>query len=633
MHGALLGAVALIAAPRAQNAQLDIMVLYTEEAGENLETYGDPKTAETEIEEAAAYLNQAFDNSEITITANIVHTAAIAFTPSDNDGESLQWLTLPNDGIIDEVHQLRDQHAADIVVLISSGGSVTGIGGFSQGNDTRWEAEAFCIVFVGNDMTEMDDRTFAHEIGHVMGGMHDWYAGPHLSLSDGDEVNPSISHNKGYVYIDPSDNTGFYTIMAYARMAADLEAECEAIPYFSNPAVSYNGVPTGTVAVTPSWDIDADCYEATESILDCNCPADIASAFNWMASTLTAYRSAEGPDGAVAAVEVQLSGLHEVTVSWEESIGNETGFRIYRSIDAGWNFFPVDSVGADVTEYVDPINDIITAGKSWIYRVQAVNAAGLTTYSEDSLPAPVDVSQMPVSEDFEDGLSDDLAWVNDQYNPWHIVEHPDGEGSALKGSDDLGFMGWTGEASAPDFAVRLIVDDGFVVFDIKTDALVQFFIDSSFTKHSAWSLTDGWETVAVPIDSGDHEIRWEFMGGGNAYIDNIRFPADARAVASAPRARTVMPAAVSLHGIVDHGAGASMRCAVPARYAGEPYALSLLDVKGREVRILRSGRIPHSGLAESVRIEAALESLAPGLYVGRLRIAGTDHIAALPRMR
>jgi hypothetical protein len=74
--------------------------------------------------------------------------------------------------------------------------------------------------------------TFSHETGHNMGLRHDRYVEPAASTA---------VYNYGYV-----DLTGrFRDIMSYSNRCSAAGIVCTRIPYFSNPAVTYNGRPTG----------------------------------------------------------------------------------------------------------------------------------------------------------------------------------------------------------------------------------------------------------------------------------------------------------------------------------------------------------------------------------------------------
>ena len=69
--------------------------------------------------------------------------------------------------------------------------------------------------------------TFAHEIGHNLGGRHDRY------VEEDDQPGPA-QYNFGYVDTDAQ----FLTIMSYYDECEDLEIWCTRLQYFSNPGVT-----------------------------------------------------------------------------------------------------------------------------------------------------------------------------------------------------------------------------------------------------------------------------------------------------------------------------------------------------------------------------------------------------------
>jgi hypothetical protein len=499
--------------------RIDIMVLYTYDADTLLTNYGAPKDAEMEIQEALLYANQVFSNSQIDATLNLIHTQRVDYEVSDNDGETLSWMQAPQDSHMDSIHILRDEYAADIVLLLSTRGSIPGIGGFSQGNNTRWDSEAFVLLNIANDMEEMDDRTFIHEIGHVLGAMHDWYSGPNLGLFRDDESSPSIMYNKGYTYVDTTSDSGFYTIMSYANMGMSMGSEMTAIPYFSSPNILYNGIPIGKPEVVPSWNMDFACYNATTDILFANCPADNGQSINWMAPTIAAYRDSSGPDGTPQELHITQSSNLELDISWTENISNEDGFKIFRSIDEGWNFSVIDSVPANTTLYTSRVNDVVQAGQKWIFRVQAYNYAGSSTFLEDSIAINTEDSGFYLTEEFAGSFNPQIGWQNDTLNPWEFTPDPIQSDTAIQGPSglDYGF----GHA---DLSLEANFREGFVSFEINAQTLIQLNIDGNYLPHSAWSLTEDWDTLFVPIDSGQHTLTWEFLGGTHAFLDNIKLP-------------------------------------------------------------------------------------------------------------
>jgi hypothetical protein len=169
--------------------------------------------------------NQAYSNSQIAMQLRLVHTAEVAYTESGALDTDLTRLRSTTDGFMDQVHQLRDQHQADLVALIvDNGGASCGIAYvMTNGPRASFASSAFSVT--ARDCIVND--TLAHELGHNMGNAHDRATG-------GTGVFP---YSYGY-----RDVVGrFRTIMAYACPTVS----CPRVKYFSNPNIMINGRPAG----------------------------------------------------------------------------------------------------------------------------------------------------------------------------------------------------------------------------------------------------------------------------------------------------------------------------------------------------------------------------------------------------
>ena len=210
------GAAGLMTSP-----EVDVLVVYTSQASSQS---GD---IEAVIYGGEDVTNQSFGNSNVSASVNVVHTAQINYTESGDISDDLCRLTgsstftpstcsgVSNLSAMDNVHSLRNQYGADLVVLlVNSGGA--GVGwlrstvsyGFTV---VRWD------LAVGN-------YTFAHEIGHNLGAAHDRDNGN----------NPYFQYGHGYRYTPAN----WHTIMSYPPG--------DRINYWSNPDKYLGGVAMGT---------------------------------------------------------------------------------------------------------------------------------------------------------------------------------------------------------------------------------------------------------------------------------------------------------------------------------------------------------------------------------------------------
>ncbi|HSN70772.1 MAG TPA: zinc-dependent metalloprotease family protein, partial [Steroidobacteraceae bacterium] len=302
---------------------------------------------ESRILSAIAAANQAYANSGLALQLNLVHMAETSYVESGDMGAALSALRIKGDGVMDDAHTLRDQYGADLVALVNEDTNYCGIGYVMTSVSSGFAAYAFSVTASGC----ISNQTFAHEVGHNQGNMH----------------NREDSTNAGaYPYSYGfrrclTDGTGFRTVMSYSCNGAPR------VNYFSNPTAYYNGYATGIA------------YESD--------PANSAEAARSMAntaSTIAAFRQ-----GSVAEPPVAPSGLtatalsaSSVGLTWNDNSSTESGHTVERSAN-GVDFAQIASLGSNTTSYVD---NALAARSTYWYRVRAFNAAGA---SVASLPVEV----------------------------------------------------------------------------------------------------------------------------------------------------------------------------------------------------------------------------------------------------
>jgi peptidyl-Asp metalloendopeptidase len=179
------------------------------------------------IQLAVDQTNESYANSQIKPRLSLVHKYETNYT---EDGDMMMGMLIDlkrferdDDGFMDEVHSLRDKYAADVAVLIRSPGDFCGWATLMANANT-----AFALV-AQNCM--VDNHTFAHEIGHLQGAEHN---------PEADGLNRIFAHGHGYCYLDDY----WRTIMSIRPKEG-----CQSrLKYWSNPNVTYNGLPMGTTA-------------------------------------------------------------------------------------------------------------------------------------------------------------------------------------------------------------------------------------------------------------------------------------------------------------------------------------------------------------------------------------------------
>jgi hypothetical protein len=178
------------------------------------------------VDLAVAETNTAYENSVINPQIELAHTQEVSYNESGQPSTDLSRLRDPDDGFIDEVHELRDQYAADLVSLLVSDMSACGVAYLMLNLSHSFESSAFSVVKLS---CATGYYSFGHELGHNMGSHH-----------DRDNAGPAL-YDYSYGYREPGES--WRTIMAYAPGTR--------IQHFSNPDVMYGGQPTGVPITQP----------------------------------------------------------------------------------------------------------------------------------------------------------------------------------------------------------------------------------------------------------------------------------------------------------------------------------------------------------------------------------------------
>jgi hypothetical protein len=166
----------------------------------------------------------------------LVHSVELNYSETADLAADLYCITWKTDGCLDSVHQLRDIHGADLVSFwVDDGGPYCGIAWLMTEATAAFESLGFSVV---DRDCATGNYTFGHELGHNMGAQHDRYVA---------SQNGVYEYSFGYVYKPDR----WRTIMAYSTDCFDSGFYCSRIPYWSNPNITINGVPTGIMSEHP----------------------------------------------------------------------------------------------------------------------------------------------------------------------------------------------------------------------------------------------------------------------------------------------------------------------------------------------------------------------------------------------
>jgi len=197
---------------------IDILAAYTAGA---VAKHGGVTNVENMINLAVAQANTAFQNSQISTRLQLVHAVQVQYSGSSISG-ALNAVTDGN-GVMQQVHQLRKQHRADLVALFTEGYGSNAIGVAWLGTSSMPQY-GFSVV----ELWATPMMTFAHEVGHNLGCAH--------NVGNKGIYSYSVGHR--FTGSSGSTNQALYrTVMSYAPGTRVL--------HFSNPGVNYRGTATG----------------------------------------------------------------------------------------------------------------------------------------------------------------------------------------------------------------------------------------------------------------------------------------------------------------------------------------------------------------------------------------------------
>jgi uncharacterized repeat protein (TIGR01451 family) len=252
------------------SSRLDYMVIYSDVARA---AAGGEDAMRAEVYLGVEVANQAYLNSNVVQRLNLVYTGEIAYVESHDSSIDLGRVTNTSDGQLDLIPTLRDRYGADLVTFLVDAveAGICGRGWVMTTVSTSFAPYAYNVV---DRECASSNLSLAHELGHNMGGQHDWYV---------DDGTAPYSYAHGYVDVAHL----WRTVMAYNSECAHQSpgVNCTRIPYFSNPSVSYMGNPTGVAAGT-----NTSCTAGNLS--NPNCDADMRTTLNNTRTTVAAFRNA-----------------------------------------------------------------------------------------------------------------------------------------------------------------------------------------------------------------------------------------------------------------------------------------------------------------------------------------------------
>jgi hypothetical protein len=173
--------------------------------------------------------NDVLNFSGVELDLDAIHTEWVDYADAPSATTALEDMTHGRLAAFTDIEQLRDQHAADIVVLFRPYANdgycgYAWLGGFGTQGDLSGPANAdFAYAVVAANCS---DYTLLHELGHTLGLAH--------SLRE-DQSGGTFMSSVGY-----GVDNDFATIMA-----APGEYNAPQVPRLSSPLLDCNGIPCG----------------------------------------------------------------------------------------------------------------------------------------------------------------------------------------------------------------------------------------------------------------------------------------------------------------------------------------------------------------------------------------------------
>lgn len=230
------------------HAAVDIMIVYTPAARDwaNANEGGIENTIAIAMEIA----QMVSELSELNISFRLVHTRLVEYEEAENAGTDLRRLTASTTfnpwgqehdgeaipGFMNAVHDWRDEYGADLVGLFTRRADVGGLG---------WQlTNRFGLQNYGFSLTRVQQAswtyTHIHEVGHNMGAHH------HKEQSEETDPGPGVfDYSAGWRWTGV-DGGHYASVMTYeSGQWFEDGIDHQRTPYFSNPQVFHQEVPTG----------------------------------------------------------------------------------------------------------------------------------------------------------------------------------------------------------------------------------------------------------------------------------------------------------------------------------------------------------------------------------------------------
>ncbi len=507
---------------------IDVMVVYTP-AARLSQTPGTAAQMNANIDAQIALTNQVYANSLVVQRLRLVYKGEVNYNEINMDVD-LPRLEITNDGFMDEVHILRDLYAADLVSLWGVYTDYCGLGSLMSTEAASFASAGFNVV-ASPACTGAGGYTFAHELGHNMGLRHDNFVDTTANTTvtpAGSTTPTTITYAHGYIDL----TNRFRTVMSYNDQcvatigSAPPTFGCTRIPYFSNPAVSYNNNPPYLSAMPATTGNATNAHEQRAL----NDTRETVANFRLGLTTFTGpgivafipanYSVSEGAGSVTLSVARHVGSTGAITVNYASVNGTATAGADYTAVSNTLSWADGDTSVQTIT--VPILQDAILEGTEKFTVVLSGATGGASVGSAGGVTATATVS-----------IIDDEA---DNFPPGGVVPATyvtpaSGTGGAWTVETTDGYLSPTSLRSAQTLSAALSTTN-FVNSDLEftgdfaagnlsfaymlssypTYQQFEFFIDNGVVVSNTGGES-GWVPVTQAISASTHTLRWRFKSG------------------------------------------------------------------------------------------------------------------------
>lgn len=319
---------------------LDLLLLYSSAAASRYDI-------EALANNSVASMNTSFINSNVDSVVRIVHYAEVdnyqeASTMNVTEVSKVTVDMAQGDGDFSGIPGLRNDHAADLAMMLWDGSKMGNTCGAayivgSSGDSSKFSGNTGdeCIAMFNN---------FAHEIGHNLGGHHDY--------PDGDGIN-AYDYSHGYTHVDPD----FRTIMGSGNSCS--VNGCDRLNRWSDPTSQHSGEDMG---VTDE--------------------ADMVKSNNQMASVIAGYKAPSDPaPGSISTVTVTRGTCFGNNwVDWSTPSGLVGWYEVQTSTNSSYSNPQLIYRGSTESIHLE------VSTETWV-RVRACNGTGCSSWTNGNQTA------------------------------------------------------------------------------------------------------------------------------------------------------------------------------------------------------------------------------------------------------